>query len=260
MKNLHSPEKVEVRGNDCVGIFFENVDTHEIVYATDSLKSILGVELKGENSRTLFRDVENWDTDVVVSGFLGKELKITFLDKTMYNNDHIQMVTVINLKTVMLNESWTEELDELTGVFNKRAGISELNRNINIVKRNPQSVFSIAYINIDKTGKINEELGRESGDKLLKSVVNTAKTCIRNTDVFARLHDDNFIIIFPSCTVNVAHNIMSTLSTKLSAVEFEGGYKTSISYGVIEVNTHTYLDSNFIIETATAKMCYMKGR
>lgn len=58
-----------------------------------------------------------------------------------------------------------------------------------------ETKFSILYIDIDRFKYVNDSLGHDSGDLLLKEVANRVKTAVNDTDVVARIGGDEFAII-----------------------------------------------------------------
>ena len=58
-----------------------------------------------------------------------------------------------------------------------------------------ETKFSILYIDIDRFKYVNDSLGHDSGDLLLKEVANRLKTAVNDTDVVARIGGDEFAII-----------------------------------------------------------------
>lgn len=55
--------------------------------------------------------------------------------------------------------------------------------------------FALFFIDLDKFKNINDSLGHEIGDKVLKVIANRLKSIIRKEDVLARLSGDEFTII-----------------------------------------------------------------
>jgi diguanylate cyclase (GGDEF)-like protein len=105
--------------------------------------------------------------------------------------------------------------DSLTGVANRRLFKEKVNQSIKEAQRYKRKI-AIMYMDIDKFKQINDELGHDVGDELLKQFTQKIRNCIRKSDVLARLGGDEFIILLPEInhprdSMFVANKILDTL-------------------------------------------------
>jgi diguanylate cyclase (GGDEF)-like protein/PAS domain S-box-containing protein len=84
--------------------------------------------------------------------------------------------------------------DILTGLPNRTLFIDRLENYIDLAKRNNQMI-SVMFIDLDRFKQVNDSLGHEVGDKLLKAVADKLNGCVRSSDTVARLGGDEFTII-----------------------------------------------------------------
>lgn len=84
--------------------------------------------------------------------------------------------------------------DTLTGLPNRTLFIDRLENHISLAERNNQ-LISVMFIDLDRFKQVNDSLGHEVGDKLLKEVANRLSSCVRSSDTVARLGGDEFTII-----------------------------------------------------------------
>lgn len=84
--------------------------------------------------------------------------------------------------------------DELTSLANRMHFQNNLNQAIHIAKRNKYKI-AVFFLDLDKFKEINDTLGHEVGDLLLKEVAKRLKECVREEDSVARLGGDEFTII-----------------------------------------------------------------
>lgn len=89
--------------------------------------------------------------------------------------------------------------DPLTGLPNRLFVQSHLTRAINRAQRN-QARVAVMFIDLDDFKGINDTLGHDSGDQVLREVATRMANCLRNSDVIARLGGDEFIIVLEDIT------------------------------------------------------------
>ena len=61
--------------------------------------------------------------------------------------------------------------------------------------RNPSEALAVLYLDLDDFKRLNDRLGHETGDDVLRSVGNRLRLCLRPIDVVARVGGDEFVII-----------------------------------------------------------------
>jgi len=84
--------------------------------------------------------------------------------------------------------------DELTGLYNRRYFLQQLEHSIKSQQRNIIS-FALVYMDLDKFKQINDSLGHNAGDDLLKEIARRLLKSSREVDVVARLGGDEFTMI-----------------------------------------------------------------
>jgi diguanylate cyclase (GGDEF)-like protein/PAS domain S-box-containing protein len=84
--------------------------------------------------------------------------------------------------------------DSLTGIPNRRLFYDRFSQAIKKAKRN-QRKFALFVLDCDHFKRVNDSLGHDIGDLLLKGVVERIQKFIRDADTFARLSGDEFAII-----------------------------------------------------------------
>lgn len=84
--------------------------------------------------------------------------------------------------------------DSLSGLANRNSLDEFLDRNIPIAKRAKEE-FAYLFIDIDHFKEVNDSLGHNVGDELLKTISDKIKNIIRPTDFIARVGGDEFVII-----------------------------------------------------------------
>ncbi len=87
--------------------------------------------------------------------------------------------------------------DVLTGLPNRSLFNDRLALAVARAKRN-KTLMAVMYLDIDKFKSINDTLGHDAGDLLLKEFSGRLAGCVRNTDTAARLGGDEFVVILES--------------------------------------------------------------
>lgn len=85
--------------------------------------------------------------------------------------------------------------DPLTRLPNRTLFTDRLDQAILKARRDERWV-AVAFIDLDRFKAVNDGLGHDAGDKLLKTVANRMSKCIRDTDTLARMGGDEFVILF----------------------------------------------------------------
>jgi diguanylate cyclase (GGDEF)-like protein/PAS domain S-box-containing protein len=84
--------------------------------------------------------------------------------------------------------------DELTGLANRTQLIEKLNDALASTGAQHDGV-AVHFIDVDRFKRVNDTLGHDGGDFLLKTVAERLREIIRGTDVVARLGGDEFVIV-----------------------------------------------------------------
>jgi len=147
------------------------------------------------------------------------------------------------------------EYDAMTGALNRRAGLEIINR-MYITNSEKRCQISICFMDINGLKEINDFLGHEMGDELIRSVISTVKTVIRENDIIVRMGGDEFLIVFEGLEEQQSEVIWSRIVSCFEEINKNENrdYLISVSHGieVYRCNASQYIDS--IINSADAKM------
>jgi diguanylate cyclase (GGDEF)-like protein/PAS domain S-box-containing protein len=86
--------------------------------------------------------------------------------------------------------------DSLTGLPN-RAMFDQLLALATETARRYDRHLAVLYIDLDRFKIVNDSLGHEAGDVLLREIASRLRECLRTSDVVARLGGDEFIVLVP---------------------------------------------------------------
>ena len=113
--------------------------------------------------------------------------------------------------------------DGLTGLPN-RAMFNELLRLGAESARRYERKFAVLFVDLDRFKFVNDTLGHEAGDVLLKEMSTRFKECLRASDVVARLGGDEFVFLIQEVgdAAQVTTVARKVLSAALRPVEILG--------------------------------------
>jgi len=134
-------------------------------------------------------------------------------------------------KKLALEESLADT-DPLTGLANRRFFLEQLEREYARFRRYPEP-FTIAYFDLDNFKYVNDSMGHDVGDELLKVVAQTLSTSIRASDFAARLGGDEFAVLFPVLHQESAQPVLEKFSSELLAIMQEKDWPVTFSVGVV---------------------------
>jgi diguanylate cyclase (GGDEF)-like protein/PAS domain S-box-containing protein len=86
--------------------------------------------------------------------------------------------------------------DSLTGLINRRRFRTELESQISFNERYGGQ-GAVLLIDIDDFKSVNDSLGHQAGDNLIRRVAEILRTRVRTTDTVARLSGDEFAVLIP---------------------------------------------------------------
>jgi len=124
--------------------------------------------------------------------------------------------------------------DALTGLPNREMFRQRLEAAIARSARNEQ-LLAVIFLDLDRFKHINDTLGHNAGDSLLKEVAERLSTCVRQTDTVGRQGGDEFTLLLDGIThveeiEMVAQRILASLSAPFNINGHE--FITSASLGI----------------------------
>lgn len=109
--------------------------------------------------------------------------------------------------------------DSLTGIFNRRQLIELGQKELNRLKRYPDSFLAVILMDIDKFKNINDKYGHATGDQVLVAFTEQCKECIRPYDIFGRLGGEEFIIILPETRLEDAVIVAKRINKSIEEMQ-----------------------------------------
>ncbi len=129
--------------------------------------------------------------------------------------------------------------DDLTKVYNRRAGLIRLNEEFARAKRSG-STLSVAMVDADHFKHINDSYGHLVGDKVLTHIASTLKSGLRECDIVVRYGGEEFLILLPDTGGSQASLPLNRLRRKIAENNFEQNgldIQMSVSIGIATMSS-----------------------
>ncbi len=126
--------------------------------------------------------------------------------------------------------------DALTGLPNRALLMDRIYHGIDQAKRDKRSL-ALCFIDLDKFKQINDSLGHDIGDLLLKEVARRLTLTLRESDTVARLGGDEFVVLLEGYKAednisHVARKMLSVVSEPMLLASHTVGVSPSIGIAV----------------------------
>jgi diguanylate cyclase (GGDEF)-like protein/PAS domain S-box-containing protein len=151
--------------------------------------------------------------------------------------------------------------DALTGLPNRLLFKDRLEQALVQARRYKDRTPAIMFLDLDKFKQVNDTLGHDVGDLLLKEVANRLKRCVRSVDTVARFGGDEFTVLLPEITSEVDAD---AVAAKILAVMLEpirlGPEDRVVSTSIgISMYPKDGRDADALMKSADAAMYHVKG-
>jgi two-component system, cell cycle response regulator len=133
--------------------------------------------------------------------------------------------------------------DPLTGLYNRRFGMTRLNEEFARSTRN-DSPLGLIIFDIDHFKRVNDTHGHLIGDRVLVNIAKTARTVIREGDILMRYGGEEFVIILPGASVKDTYNLAERLRHIVEDTSINQGSQTIKVTISIGVSSHPECDAN----------------
>lgn len=136
-----------------------------------------------------------------------------------FKNEPIYLIAQIhNIQTQKKAERILEQIafhDPLTNLGNRAQLVKATKQMIDDAKENKKK-FAFIMLDLDHFKHVNDTLGHDAGDELLKDVSITLKNTIRYTDQIMRLGGDEFVMLISDISdemviVNIAQKVLDVM-------------------------------------------------
>ncbi|HET8699777.1 MAG TPA: EAL domain-containing protein [Gammaproteobacteria bacterium] len=130
--------------------------------------------------------------------------------------------------------------DKLTGLPNRAVFGELLDHAIDAAQRRDHRC-AVLFIDLDRFKIVNDSLGHEAGDVLLKEMAARLRSCMRQSDVLARLGGDEFVVLLEEVNdeneaADVAKKVLSSVLVPVQIMGHECRITASIGIATYPVD------------------------
>jgi diguanylate cyclase (GGDEF)-like protein len=118
--------------------------------------------------------------------------------------EEIERLSAANEKLHTRNER-AARYDRLTGILNRANFEKEAHKELRKA-RGTTSYYSVLFCDMDHLKRVNDELGHEAGDRVLRQVGAALKKSLRGSDLIGRYGGDEFVALLPGLTREIAYD------------------------------------------------------
>jgi len=163
-------------------------------------------------------------------------------------DEHQRPVAIVGVSREVTERRHLEEelrnlavTDPLTGVYNRRHFLEELQREMSRSNRSA-CPFSLIMLDVDHFKEVNDRFGHEAGDRVLKELTEMIRKRIRTSDLLARWGGEEFMILMVNTNLPPAATLAEDLLQQLKVRTFAGIGRVTASFGVAAYRTGEGVD------------------
>jgi diguanylate cyclase (GGDEF)-like protein len=222
--------------------------------------------------KSFYRDLWNqlieygiWKGKIINKTKAGDIIPVwTTIKKITDNKNNVVNYTAVQtdlreLETSQEKADYLAYHDALTGLYN-RVSFEEYLKHALVVARRNQTVLSVLFIDLDRFKIINDTLGHDIGDEVLKAVASRLKSTLRESDFISRWGGDEFVVILENMASASDAAIISTniIQALQKPIAFNAHSLTTTASIGIAVYPENGKDSNTLIKHADSAMYLAK--
>jgi diguanylate cyclase (GGDEF)-like protein len=136
------------------------------------------------------------------------------------------------LKKTVEREEEVSIADTVTGLMTSNAFYQIASAELLRAKRYKRP-YTLAIIDIDRYKQVKKHLGQAGGDLLLRTMADTLKDRLRNTDIIARLGEDEFVALLPETNHSSGSAVISKLQSQLLKTMEKQQWEVTFSIGAV---------------------------
>jgi len=152
-------------------------------------------------------------------------------------------------------------LDELTNIPNRRGFMMVGQHSLNLCVRQ-KIPASLVYLDLDNFKPINDTFGHAEGDNVLTTFASQISALCRDSDLYARMGGDEFVILFINTTNDAAEDIIVRLQQSLNEYNQKANreYDIEFSFGIVDFDPDKHDSIEVLLEEGDSLMYEYKKK
>lgn len=259
-------------------LYVSDIETDEIIFMSKNMQEIFGVDnpvgkicwqvlQRGMNQRCSFCPIARlleqesetpfciWEEENTATGriYENYDSLIKWADGRLVHLQHSVDITEFKRITEIAST------DELTGMFNRRAGKLLLQEALKKLQGTDRTLCVCLY-DLNGLKQINDLYGHYEGDKSISCIAQAALDNLTPDDMAFRLSGDEFVITFPGIGLDEAGGRVRSIQKDLRKIvkEKDIPYEVSFCFGIVEISGRDNFTVSKVISLADEEMYRQK--
>ena len=167
---------------------------------------------------------------------LGTLCLIDSQPRTLNDEDMDVLRDLAEMAESELNAIQLATIDDLTKISNRRGFVALAQNSLSLCVRQGAPV-SLVFFDLDKFKPINDNFGHAEGDRVLVTFAGLMRKTFRESDVFARIGGDEFVVLLTNTRKAEAAEIVARFRglVDMFNAEMDRGYDIAFSDGIVSV-------------------------
>ncbi len=140
-------------------------------------------------------------------------------------------------KHQQIRAKYLSEYDQMSGTLNRYTGLSRIQK----VFKDSENLreMSICFVDINGLKQVNDQLGHDYGDELIKTAAQAIKDSIRRGDFVIRMGGDEFLLVLPGVPAEQAELIWLRIKEYMKRINQteKRPYIVSASHGITVIKS-----------------------
>jgi diguanylate cyclase (GGDEF)-like protein len=148
--------------------------------------------------------------------------------------------------------------DGLTGMYNYRHFREVLANEVSRADRYDET-FCLLMMDLDHFKAVNDTVGHQQGDEVLRAVAAVLRQCSRESDFMARYGGEEFVMILPRTPLREAHTVAERIRRRVRDIDAGSpALRVSMSLGVAAY-PHSSTDMDGVLRAADSALLRAKA-